>query len=560
MKIFRVNLPHVLILGLLLHTGVQAIPVEASNPVAGFLRRLEEKGIIDPGFLSTLPLQEYEVEKALSSAYKHSDQLGAWDRRQLKTYLDIFDPVRKRHGTKIQYRDSSFTVYGNVSFYTGIFVRDSIPRADTYAFGTLSPGLEASYRNWIDLTTTATVGREQSLHPRHRGENFLPQNGLPFNIERMDGQPVGKVSTFDGFRMMIGFGREDLRLEGGQDWNQWGPGQWQHTTLGQYPYCWVSDSIAASPGPGFEGTQTPGSYRRGYRYPGEGPPLPQIRLTFKSDRWEYTKIVAQRTGLWKDSSAMLMAHRLQLRAGDFKFGLTEMLTIGSRNPGLLALLPAVPLKVIEHEGGNRDNTAMSGDVEWIWPGYGRIYGEFFLDDFSAPPLDYWGNKFAWTVGVSLQDPFSLPSEIHVEYSRVDPWVYGHNLPGNQMQSYGALLGSSLPPNSQAVNASVAFPLPFGATGALEWNFRQRDLKSRGSSIFDNYFDDDFNPPPKETIKQFLVRDVETRHTLTAAADWRWNRFLELKCEAGWLHVQNWRGEPGVTLSAPSASSEIWLHY
>src|SRR5690606_11309854 len=105
---------------------------------------------------------------------------------------------------------------------------------------------------------------------------------------------------FGAFRMVVGAGTRHLRLELGQDWNQWGPGHWQQTTLGPRPWFWVADSLPASPEPGYEGSTRPGIYRHGYRYTGEGPPLPQFRLRFGSDHWEYVKIVAQRTGLWKD--------------------------------------------------------------------------------------------------------------------------------------------------------------------------------------------------------------------------------------------------------------------
>jgi hypothetical protein len=530
--------------------------VEVSDPVVPFLRRLEEKGVIETGFWSTLPRDEAEVAQALSEALLSRDKLNAWDRRRLEGYLDQFDPDRRKKRTKLRYQDSSFAVEGSVEYHTGIYGRDSIPRADVFAFGSLSPAFALTYRKWGYLASKATVGMERNLHKRYANENFLPQNGLPYNIERNDaGQAVGKVSTFDGLRMVAGVGTDDLRIEAGQDWNEWGPGRWQHATLGARPYFWVSDSLAPNPNTGFEGTRQPsGGYRRGYRYPGEGPPMPQLRLRFKSDHWEYVKIVSQRTGLWKDSAATLIAHRLQLRAGSWRLGLTEMLTIGSRSNGWLSLLPGVPLRVIEHEGGNRDNAAMSGDVEWIWRGVGRLYGEIFLDDFSGFPLDYWGNKFAWTFGGSWQDPLGVPAELHLEYSRVDPWVYNHHLTGTQMQNYGALLGSSLPPNAHALSASATFPAPFQATGSLEWQLRQRDLKSPGGSIFED------RPLDPDARREFLKLDVETRNQIGGALDWSWDRRVQLRAGAGGLWVSNFRGDPGRSLVTPTAFAELWLRY
>jgi hypothetical protein len=541
---------------LVLAGGLAAMPVEVTHPVADFLRRLEEKGIVDLRFLSTLPRDEAEVARTLALAAEKSHLLSAWDRRRLEGFLDEFEPERKRRGTRLRYQDSSFTLHGTVEYFTGVYHRDSVPRADLFAFGSLTPGLQMTYRDWAYLTSSGTVAMERNYHPRFVEENYLPARGLPFvmNREGVDAFS-GTVSTFDAFRMIAGVGTSDLRLEMGQDWNQWGPGHWQHVTLGPRPHFWVSDSLAASPGPGYPGTATPGSYRRGYREPGEGPPLPQVRLRFGGDRWEYVKVVAQRTGLWKDSSEMLVTHRVQFRAGSWRFGFTEMLIIGSRETGWLPWLPVVPLRVLEHEGGNRDNAAMSADAEWIWRGHGRLYGEFLLDDFSGLPLNFWGNKFAWTLGGTWHDPMGLPAELRAEYARVDPWVYGHHLRGTQAQSYGSLLGSTLPPNSHAAFASATFPMPGGLTGLGTYRFGQRDFGSGGSSIFDDY-----DPEIHGYHKEFLANDVETRHQATLEARWKWRRHVQLMAGAGWLHVQDWKGEEGVSLSSPLLSGELRLQY
>jgi hypothetical protein len=538
-----------------------SMPVEVSHPVAGFLRRLEEKGIIKPGFWNTLPRSQNEVASALAQAKEKEAELSSWDRRKLDRYLNEFDPVRKAGNTRLQYRDSVFSVRGRVEYFTSGSYRDSLPKAEGYAFGSFTPGVDATYGEKVYFTASATLaGMERNLDNRFVS-HYDPQRGLPYNTNRAGQAGVAQsVSTFDGFRTVLGFGDSHLRVEAGQDWNQWGPGHWQHTTFGNNPYFWASDSLSPSaPGSqvGFMGTENNFMQaRRGYRYPGEGPPLPQIRLRLGGDRWEYSKIVARRTGLNKDSLAYLVAHRLEFRFGSWKLGGMEILTVGNRALDELALLPGVPLKILEHSGGDQDNAAMAGDVEWTWKGHGRFYGEFFLDDFSGPPLNFWGNKFAWVLGAALQDPFGLPTEVHLEYAHVDPWVYGHHLYNTAMQSYGALLGSSLPPNSHALFASATFPLPYGIEGSAEWQFRQRDLKSPGSSIFDDFF---FGVPQEDT-KQFLAQDVETRNQFTLSAEWNRDRYVQLKGGVGALWVNNWRGYTGESVVTPTVSGEVYLRY
>jgi hypothetical protein len=548
----------------LLAGAAGAMPVEVNHPVSGFLRRLEEKGVIRGGFWSTLPRDSREVASVLLEAEANKASLSAWDRGRLQRYLNEFDPPRRKAGTRLKYEDSLFTVIAAAEYYTGMSFRDSLPHGDGWAFGSFSPGVEGSYGRALYFGAKATVAQERNLHGRFYGYNYNPDRGMPYNVDRDAGAVLQEASTFDGFRAVIGFGDGPLALEAGQDWNQWGPGHWQHATLGSRSYFWVNDSLAPSPADSkvdFAGNaDTYFTNRRGYRYPGENAPMPQLRFRLGTGRFEYVKIVADRQGLSKDSSAWLVAHRVQLRLGNWKFGGTEMLSVGNRSLDPVVFIPGVPLKMAEHDGGDLDNSAMAGDVEWTIPGRGRVYAELLLDDFSGPPLDLWGNKFSYVVGGSLQDPFGLPSEWHLEYAHVDPWVYGHHLYNTAMQHYGSLLGSVLPPNSHAVFASATFPLPAGMEGTVEWRFRQRDLKSLGSSIFDDWFDLTTNPEPKEKTKQFLMRDVETRHEATASVDWSWNRYVRLRGGLGGAWVSNFGGKPGASLFSPHASGEVWLRY
>jgi hypothetical protein len=60
--------------------------------------------------------------------------------------------------------------------------------------------------------------------------------------------------------------------------------------------------------------------------------------------------------------------------------------------------------------------------------------------------------------------------------------------------------------------------------------------------------------------EFLARDVETRNQLMASAEWSWRRFVRIKAEAGWLWVETFQGKPGVDLSTPALSGELYFRY
>jgi hypothetical protein len=543
--------------GLLWAVNAFSLPVEVAHPVTDFLRRLQEKGLVEAGFLGTLPRDDREVRGTLREAKAREAELSRWDRRRLDAFLREFDPERR---SRLGYRDSLFELRGKLEYFTGGYYRDSIPEPEAYSFGSLTPATEGLYGENVYFIASGTVGMERSANNRFK-PHYNPQQGLPYNVNRDDLTNYSQsVSTFDGFRTVIGYGDTHLGLEVGQDWNEWGPGHWQHTTLGSRPHFWSADSLEPSaPGSlvGFNGTQNGFSgARRGYRYPGEGPPMPQIRLRMAGKQWEYSKLVSERMGLSKDSSAYLVAHRLQLNLGSWTFGITEMLAVGTGSLDGVLFLPGVPLKFAEHSRGDLDNSAMSGDVEWIWKGHGRIYGELFLDDFSGPPLNFWGNKFAYLVGGSWQDPLGVPAELHLEFAHVDPWVYGHHRYNTAMQNYGALLGSSLPPNSRALFTSAAFPLPHGIQGTAEWHWRQRDLQSPGSSIFDDWG----FLLPQDNTKHFLRKNIETRNNLLFSLEWQWKRYVNLRGGAGTLWVNTWRGKAGESLVAPLLFSEVYLRY
>ena len=159
MRLFRTHRTVLLLAACLAAPASRAVaqPVEASHPVAPFLRRLEEKRVIPPGFWSTLPRDAAEIAAALRQAEARKSELPAWDRRKLERYLAELDPKRRWDGTRLRYRDSSFTVLGRLEYFTGIYARDSVPVTETYAFGSFTPGVDGTYGNHVYFTVSGTV-------------------------------------------------------------------------------------------------------------------------------------------------------------------------------------------------------------------------------------------------------------------------------------------------------------------------------------------------------------------------------------------------------------------
>ncbi len=534
-----------------------AVPVDVANPVYPFLRRLELEGRIPAGHLDALPIPKSQVVALLAQA-EVSPGLPAWERRRLEGLQEEFGARAGSDGRyhPIGFRDSAFQLDARAESFNGGYIQDSLPYARTYGYGTLTARVEGSYREHFQFLSQANAGQERVVHARFT-ENYDPQAGMPYNTDRTGKAGTPRtVGTFDAFRTLVGYEDGAARLEFGSDWNQWGPGIWQHAGLSQHPWFWVQDSLPPNDSIGFRGTLLPGRYRTGYRRPGEAAPMTQIRMALRAGRFAYTKIAAQRTGLWNDSLAYVVAHRLEWRPWDrLGLALGEMVATGGRSLDWTYAIPLVPLKYAEHELGDRDNSAIMADFDLRLPHSSRVYGELFLDDWSGWDLDFWGDKYAFTLGAEAA---SFPWEgslLQVEYSRVEPWVFTHQRADRQYQHFGALLGSSLPPDSHSFHFAFEQALRSNLDLRLEYAFMQRNAVERGTSVFDLHQDS-----IDGRTKTFLGGTVETRNTVLAGATWRWRRFVEFHGAFGWLAVEEWKSRAGVDLSSPLVTGELTLRY
>ncbi len=540
-----------------MHLG--AAPVDAPHPVYGFLRRLEVRGLMDRPFLGSLPFQNTEILAFLRGAEADSSRLNGREKRELARYLAEFDPEIHRRASRLAYADSGRYLSGTVRYFAEGHYRDSLPGADAGLFTAFTPHVEGGLARGLSFVSEATVGSEKSGRNRYF-LNYDPQRGLPYNTRNRDTITDREdATTFDAFRTVLTWQGAGVSIDAGDDWNQWGPGVWQHPTFGPHSWFWVNDSLRAGDSAGFVGSYLPGSSRSGFRYPGESAPLTQVRLEFTWHALKYTKFIAQKTGLNVSEDAYVTAHRLEVKFGrNLLVGVHELVAYSGRAFEPIYAIPFVPLKFAEHQVGDRDNTALGFDLDYRLPRSMRIYGELFLDDLLGPAEifgSYWGNKYAVLAGWEAYDLLMESSCLQIEYARVEPWLFGHQMRNDQLQHFGSLLGSSIPPDSHAAWARWKKSLPMGMEAELEYAFLQRQTRERGSSIFDVH-----KNAVDGTTKVFLGRDPETRNAVRAGLSARYDRYVLATASIGYLRVDGWKGNPSVALSGPSASGELVLTY
>jgi hypothetical protein len=531
-----------------------ADPIEPQHAVYEVLRRGEAHGHVPLGFTSLRPRDRHEILAALKGLA--SETASPTLKLLAERHIQSLDWEAKAAMSRLTYRDSNWIGGGEVDFKGSATVADSLPRPQSFTIGALSFQVAGQYRDHLYAVSQAFVGSERSYVKRFR-ETYDASEGLPYNTDREGkaGIPRG-VSTFDGFRTVVGMNQGPIRLEAGQDWNQWGPGVFSQTTLGTSPWFWVQDSLPASDTVGFAGTRNFGGYRRGFRVPGEAAPLPQLRLRVSTTRLEYIKVVAQRTGLKADSAAWMVAHRLVWHPRpDLSLGITELVTLAGRSPDWVYWLPLVPLKYAEHQLGDRDNIALGADASYRLPWNTLLYAEILLDDFSGFPLDFWGNKFAFTVGSHWESPQNGNTQVDGEYTLVSPWFFSHLRRDTQMQSFGALLGSALPANAHRAQAKVTQTLRPAVAAMLQGSWMQRGVGTRESALFSVHSDS-----LDGTQRSFLQGSVETRFQIGLGARWQPKNWFFIELWAGENSVTDWKGEPGQDETLPWFSGHLQLTY
>ncbi len=533
-----------------------AAPVAPSHRVYVFLQRMQNKGHLQSVFLQSLPWEREVIINVLKNL--PVDKMSVWESFQIKSYLKEFDADIRQQSSKLVFKQGGRELIGSGSFFTAVHSADSLPERDLYGFGMFGAQVEGQVNNTLRYVSQVSMGQELSLDNTYQ-ENYTAQRGLPYSTPGKAGSQdsVFNSATFDAYRVVISLYNPRYRLDVAHDWNQWGPGIWQHPSLSQTPYMWVQDSITPPVISTYTGYNYYGSNRHGYFEPGESSPITQFRGVVDWGWLKYTKFFGRKTALSHDTSSYITGQRLESSYGNFSGGVYELLTFTRDQIEWSYALPLASLYIVEHFLGDKDNVAIGADIQWVYPGLGRFYFELFLDDLVSPQAmfkDFGGNKLALVLGTELPDLIFNNSNTQIEYARVEPWVYTHHIPNNQMQHYGSLLGSSLLPNSHMLNFRHTQFLAGGWTTSGAYSMYQHQHIDPGSNILDS-----FNALTDQN-KNFLGDKPETRHTLTFTGSYNWERYLSLSTYLGYQFTRNHRSTPGTDISGAMVGGSMKLVY
>ena len=167
----------------------------------------------------------------------------------------------------------------------------------------------------------------------------------------------------------------------------------------------------------------------------------------------------------------LAAHALEASVTgwlDLSFG--ESIVYSDKNPQLMYLIPVMFFKSGEHYNKDTDNAQffLSADVN---PGWGvNAYGSLFIDEIATSALfdpAKERNQLGYTVGLQMYDPWIKNTELLIEYSRLNPWVYSHKYPAATFQNSSYDMGHWIGQNADLLTIEVVHR-PLRSVKASVW--------------------------------------------------------------------------------------------
>ena len=360
---------------------------------------------------------------------------------------------------------------------------------------------------------------------------YHPDEGIPYNKQSENKR------TWDIFAANASYELDAVKLFAGFDYLNMGPARRNHVILRgeQSNYRPWQDSTSHI----FEPAPTP---YFGYRF--ELGPIAYSQYAMKL----FEK---------KNFGKYLHVHRLDLSLPfNITFGLSETALYGSTtetepNPNEDAdscgrefewayVIPFIPYVFQEHLQGDQDNISLAFDLSIKTIPHWEFYGELLWDDMKSPTSmfddSWWGNKWATSIGIA-RDSIRLGNTLwnwHMEYTRVEPWVYTHHKGGGYTyRSYAQSLGTDLGPNSQEIYSEIAaqYKVESGVLkdailrGAIHASTVAKDTAFGGNIT-------DMHTPESATDKKYLA-DETTLHYVEVGGKLEFYPFDWMSIRAGY---------------------------
>jgi hypothetical protein len=245
----------------------------------------------------------------------------------------------------------------------------------------------------------------------------------------------------------------------------------------------------------------------------------------------------------------IAAHQIEIslwNGVDFSIG--ESVVYSDRGPLFIYLIPVMFFKAAEHYNGDKDNCQLFGSLDLNIIKNINAYISLFIDELNTDELfdpNLSHRQVAFTTGIRVFDLPSTNIDMTLEYSRVNPATYNHNIPSATFTNNGFVLGNWMGQNADNLYLELGFtPMHALHLTAFSEIFR----KGGNLSIRDQYAVDQgnwtflFGPLHVErsigvNLQYQPIRDIFVHfngrvHTIEDEADPSQNRSQQFECTIG----------------------------
>lgn len=170
----------------------------------------------------------------------------------------------------------------------------------------------------------------------------------------------------------------------------------------------------------------------------------------------------------------------------FNLGLGETVIYSNRSPELSYLNPFNFYKSIEHSNQDRDNANLFIDFSNNTISGLKFYSMLMIDDikFSKIGSGWYGNQTLWNFGMDYYTN-SFPADFHIQFLRIEPYVFSHRIISNNFTNLGSNLGFDVQPNSEVFFSEVNYRINFRTNVSFNFLFIKHGanpLDANGNTI------------------------------------------------------------------------------
>ncbi len=459
--------------------------VEYSNPIYGFLKRMDSFGLLTDYDEFEIPKTRKEIAGYLKEIIAAKEKLSPLDRKILDDFItefefDLYGTTKYAGGifndglsTIFSQRENylfyftekkSFSVFanflGDAKYFGRNYLGDSLQSTSIFDFGGIA---RVSFYDKIGFSIKATNGtflgnRNLAASTENRKYNYKIHTTTSSNLgndffDETEGYLLGE---FDYLKFKIG---RDRKIVGYLNF---------HPLVSTF-----------------------------------SPPMDYIQLNLNYKNFGFSffhgKLLGTSVVVFDTSQnnnpifeKFISYHRFYYNfSNHLKIGAGEIIIYANRGVDFSYLNPFNFYKSTEHANQDRDNSMLFFDLTNNSVNGLKFYATLLIDDIDFGKLGsgWYGNQTLLHIGAYSSQLFNiLPIEIETEYLRIDPYVFTHRLNYNNFTSLGYSIGTPIQPNSSTFGLRLNYLPHYRIRASLKFSYTVHGANVTGdnSNTVKNY--------------------------------------------------------------------------